>query len=101
MTENQSPETVPCKERALTIPKFREPYDVEENRLCICKTGSGGEHRQELCNFVPILEAVYTGKSYEITPAEALLGRFCRKDFWFPDMSGSCNIEGISLQFHW
>lgn len=60
MTENQSPEAVSCEERALTIPKFREPYDVEENRLCICKTGSGGEHRQELCNFVPILEAVYT-----------------------------------------
>lgn len=60
MTENQSPTPESCKERALTIPKFREPYDVEENRLCICKTGSGGEHRQELCNFVPILEAVYT-----------------------------------------
>lgn len=28
-----------------------------------------------------ILEAVYTGKSYEITPAEALLGNFCRRDF--------------------
>lgn len=60
MTENKSPITESCKERALTIPKFREPYDVEGNRLCICKTGSGGEHRQELCNFVPILEAVYT-----------------------------------------
>ena len=60
MTENQSPTPESCEARALTIPKFREPYDVEENRLCICKTGSGGEHRQELCNFVPILEAVYT-----------------------------------------
>ena len=33
MTENQSPEAVPCEEQALTIPKFREPYDVEENRV--------------------------------------------------------------------